>query len=182
MSRNVIETVMGAVVLVIAGGFIMTAYQGRQMQTVKDGYDVMARFDDASGIVTGSDVRVGGVKVGVVKTMELDPKSYRANVTLELGKTISVPTDSSAVIKGDGLLGSKFVSLVPGGSEEMLKQGSEIEFTQSSISLEEMIGKFVFSGGGVDKEKTSDTADAASNGAVAEKKADGGADINLSIP
>ncbi len=181
MSRNVIETVMGAVVLVIAGGFLFTAYQGRQMQSVKDGYGVLARFDDASGIVTGTDVRVGGVKVGVVKSMNLDPKTYRANVTLELARNVAIPTDSSASVRSDGLIGSKFVSLVPGGSDEMLKEGGEIEFTQSSVSLEEMIGKFVFSGGGVDKDKAA-ASGAAPVDAPQEAKKDADADVKLSIP
>ena len=181
MSRNVIETVMGGVVLLIAGGFLITAYQGRQMNTVKDGYVVNAKFDDASGIVAGSDVRVGGVKVGVVDSMSLDNKSYRAIIGLKLSHGVAIPQDSTAIIKGDGLLGSKFVALDPGGSNDMLASGGEIEFTQSAISLEEMIGKFVFSGGGVDgKEKASTQAPEKAEAAGTEaKKTD---DIDLSIP
>jgi phospholipid/cholesterol/gamma-HCH transport system substrate-binding protein len=181
MSRNVIETVMGGVVLLIAGGFLVTAYQGRQLNTLKDGYVVNAKFDDASGIVSGSDVRIGGVKVGVVDTMTLDNKTFRAIVGLKLSHGVDVPADSTAIIKGDGLLGSKFVALDPGGSNEFLKTGEEIQFTQSSISLEEMIGKFMFSGGGVDsKDKASvDAKDKSSAEQNTTKKSD---DIELSIP
>lgn len=175
MSRNVIETVMGGVVLLIAAGFLVTAYQGRQLSALKDGYLVHAVFDDASGIVAGSDVRVGGVKVGVVDSLQLDNKTFRAVVNLKLTQGVGVPSDSTAIIKGDGLLGSKFIALDPGGSEEMLKSNGKIEFTQSSISLEEMIGKFMFSGGGVDgKDAAKD-----SGSADTKKKDDDAVELNV---
>ncbi len=152
MGRNVIETVMGAVVLVIAGGFLYTAYQGRSIGQVTDGVRVTAIFDDVSGIGVGSDVRIGGVKVGVVEEMKLDPKSYRAKLELVLSGTIPVPEDSSASITADGLLGSKFVAMEVGGSDAMLKDGAVIDYTQSSISLERLLGKFIFGGKKDDEE------------------------------
>ncbi len=159
MSRNSIETIMGAVVLVIAAGFLYTAYNGRQLQSVKNGYRINAVFDDVTGIATGSDVRVGGVKVGVVDGLSVDPKTYRAKLVLLVKHDIQMPSDSSATILGDGLMGSKFVALEAGADENMLPEGGLISITQSSVSLEQLIGKFVFSGGGVDKQK-----DAADNG------------------
>lgn len=151
MSRNVIETVMGAVVLVIAGSFLVTAYQGRALNKVNDGYHVRARFENATGVSVGSDVRMGGVKIGIVDALDLDPDRYQAVVGMSIRSGVPLPADSTAAIVGDGLLGSKFVALEPGAEKDMLKDGGEIEFTQSSVSLEEMIGKFVFSGGGVEK-------------------------------
>jgi len=170
MSRNV----MGGIVLLIAAGFLVTVYQGRQLSAVKGGYIVHAKFDDASGIVAGSDVRVGGVKVGVVDSLQLDNKTFRAVVNLKLTQGVNVPSDSTAIIKGDGLLGSKFVALDPGGSEEALKNNGTIEFTQSSISLEEMIGKFMFSGGGVDGKDAAKTA-----GSADTKKKDDAVELNV---
>ncbi len=165
MSRNAIETVMGAVVLVIAGGFLYTAYKGQDVGPEKDGaYHVTAIFDNVAGISDGSDVRVGGVKVGVVDGLTLDPQSFQAQVGLTIAKNYALPKDTTASIIGDGLLGNKFVALQPGADENMLKEGNKITITQSAVSLEELIGKFVFSGGGVDgDDKESDDEGGASD-------------------
>ena len=152
MQKNIVETLMGAVVLVVAGAFLMFAYQKSDVK-VKDGYNITAKFDNASGVTLGSDVRVGGIKVGVVSDLGLDPTTYQAVVTMQVAKGTKLPKDSSAAITGDGLLGGKYVQIVPGGDEAMLAAGENIEYTQSSVNLEEMIGKFVFSGGGADKGK-----------------------------
>ncbi len=152
MQKNIIETLMGAVVLVIAAGFLMFAYQGRSVK-VEDGYSVKANFGNISGISLGSDVRVGGIKVGVVSDMVLDTNTYEAVVTMQIRRTTKLPKDSSAAVASAGLLGEKFVQLTPGSDDKMLAEGGKIEFTQSSVNLEELIGKFMFSSGGVDKKK-----------------------------
>lgn len=160
MSRNVIETVMGGVVLVIAGSFLMTAYESRSINKVDDGYHIDAKFENATGVAVGSDVRLGGVKIGVVDKMDLDTKNYQAVVGMTIRSSVPLPSDSTASIVGDGLLGSKFISLEPGAEEAMLKDGGKVEYTQSSVSLEEMIGKFVFSGGGVEGDDKAPQANA----------------------
>lgn len=165
MARNVVETIMGAVVLVVAGGFLAFAYQNSNVKPI-EGYTVKAIFDSASGIATGSDVRIGGIKVGVVSSMALDPKNYRAVVELQIKAGTEIPKDSSASIIGDGLLGSKYVAIEPGADDTMLKEGQRITLTQSSVNLESLIGKFVFSGGGVDK--NGGDAKAANNPATGE--------------
>jgi phospholipid/cholesterol/gamma-HCH transport system substrate-binding protein len=157
--RNMIETVMGAVVLLIAAAFFIFAYQKSGKGSI-DGYVVNAKFADASGIDAGSDVRIGGIKIGVVEGLELDTKFYEALLDLRIDEHVKLPADSSAAIVSSGLLGSKFVSIEPGGDENMLESGGTIKFTQSSISLEELIGKFVFSGGGVDDGKNKPAAPA----------------------
>lgn len=153
MQKNVLETLIGAVVLAVAGGFLVFAYQGSQVH-VGEGYIVSGKFADVSGVGLGSDVRVGGIKVGVVADLKLDPESYEAVVYMQIGKNTRLPKDSSAAIASSGLLGEKFIQVTPGGEEEMLKNGGKIEFTQSSVNLEELIGKFMFSGGGVDKDSS----------------------------
>ena len=150
MQKNVIETIMGAVVLLVAVFFLSFAYRNSSVR-VDDGYVVSGRFSNAAGITLGSDVRVGGIKVGVVTDMKLDPQSYEAIIFMQVGHTTKMPKDSSAAIVSSGLLGEKYIQLTPGGDEAMLADGGKIEFTQSSVNLEELIGKFVFSGGGVDK-------------------------------
>ena len=160
MANNAIETVMGAVVLAVAGGFLHFAYSNSNVKAV-EGYAVTADFSNITGIGIGSDVRVGGVKVGVVEQVVLDPKTYQAVATMRVDEDVKLPKDSSAAIQSSGLLGDKFVTLQPGAEESSLKDGDRIHLTQSSVSLEELIGKFMFSGGGADKTAAGDGAGAA---------------------
>ncbi len=155
MANNAIETVMGAVVLAVAGGFLYFAYSNSNVKPV-EGYQVSASFSNISGITPGSSVRVGGIKIGVVESLTLDPASFQAIAQLRIDDAIKLPKDSSAAVQSAGLLGEKFLALEPGGDETLLADGDKIAFTQPSVSIEEMIGKFVFSGGGADKngEKT----------------------------
>ena len=149
MKRNLIETLMGAVVLIAALFFVITTYQSSGIR--KDyGYKLVALFDKVDGISAGSDVRVSGIKVGTVVGNELDLGSYRAKITMGLQKDVRVPTDSTAEIVSDGLLGGKYISLVPGADNEMLKDGGSINYTQSSINLEQLIGKVAFGSAGGD--------------------------------
>lgn len=152
MEKNILETLMGAVVLIVAGAFLAFAYEGSQMK-VEEGYVVSGKFANVSGISLGSDVRIGGIKVGVVNNLSLDPKTYDAVVSMQIRRDTRLPTDSSAAVVSAGLLGDKYIQLIPGSDDKMLNDGGKIEFTQSSVNLEEMIGKFMFSGGGVDKDK-----------------------------
>lgn len=150
MGRSVFETIMGALVLVVAAGFMTFAYQSSNLRPV-EGYSLKAKFDTVAGVGLGSDVRIGGIKIGVVSNMALDPETYKAIVTFQIKEGIKIPTDSSAAVVSDGLLGSKYLKIEPGADEKMLASGEAITYTQSAVNLEELIGKMVFSGGGVDK-------------------------------
>lgn len=158
MKRNMLETILGAVVLLVAGFFVVTAYQGGEVE-VEDGYTVSAKFDNITGISVGSDVRIGGIKVGVVTGLDLDEETYLAQANFNIRHTTKLPEDSTASVVSSGLLGGKFVQLAPGAMDEMLADGGQIEFTQSSVSLEELIGKYVFSGGGVDSGSSDSNVD-----------------------
>ncbi len=143
MRRNVIETVMGAVVLLVAIAFVVFAFRSSGLSST-GGYEIRAQFDNASGLAIGTDVRLAGVKVGTVSGQNLDPDSFRANVTLQIDKGIKLPVDSSARIIPDGLLGSNFVALQPGAEDEALQPGGRIEFTQGAINVVELIARFMF--------------------------------------
>lgn len=160
MANNAIETVMGAVVLAVAGGFLYFAYSNSNVKPI-DGYALSAAFSNISGIAPGSSVRVGGIKIGVVESLDLDPKSFQAIAKMRIRNDVKLPKDSSAAVQSTGLIGEKFLALEPGGDEANLNDGDKISFTQPSVSLEEMIGKFVFSGGGADKGGKPATAPAA---------------------
>lgn len=144
MRRNIFETVIGAVVLVVAAWFLYFSYTRSGVRDI-GGYPVTAQFDRIDGIDLGTDVRMSGIKIGTVTGQDLDPATYLAVVTMEVDPRIKLPEDSSAEIASAGLLGSRYIALVPGGSDRMLDAGGRIRFTQSAVSLEQLIGKFMFS-------------------------------------
>ena len=143
MRRNIIETIMGAVVLVVAAAFIVIAFSSGEVQQVS-GYRVVAEFDDATGVSSGSDVRMSGVKIGSVSRIDLDKDTYFANVTMSIDESVQLPTDTSARILSDGLLGNTYVALEPGGAMENLEDGGRISYTQGAVNLIDLLGRFVF--------------------------------------
>ncbi|WP_114391987.1 outer membrane lipid asymmetry maintenance protein MlaD [Oleisolibacter albus] len=143
MRRNVIETVLGAVVLAVAGLFLFFAYTTSHVRAVS-GYTVEARFSSTGGLNAGSDVRISGVKVGTVTQQFLDPQSFQAVIRMQIDQSVQLPVDTSASIASESLLGGRFVALQPGGEEEKLKDGGRIEYTQSAVNLEDLLGRFIF--------------------------------------
>lgn len=144
MQSNFVETLIGAIVVIIAGVFLFYGYTNSGMRSAS-GYQVKAEFDRVDGLASGSDVRLSGIKIGTVVGQAIDPKNYKAVVTMNLSSDVKVPDDSSAKITSEGLLGSNYIALSPGGSEDYLVQGSEINYTQGSIDLMSLIGQAVFS-------------------------------------
>lgn len=151
--RNLAETVTGAVVLVVAVGFLgyAVANSGR---TPVSGYDLHARFDRIDGLSVGADVRVAGVKVGSVVSAGVDPKTYQAEVAFTVQNAVKLPRDSSAEVTSDGLLGGKYISLVPGGDDKLIPAGGTVTITQSAVNVEELLGKFIFSAATLASPKT----------------------------
>ena len=143
MRGNVIEVVMGAVVLVVAALFLFFAYQTSQLRSVS-GYEVTADFERVDGIHQGSDVRVSGIKIGSVVSEQLDPKTFLATIRMSINPTIQLPDDTVAQVTSSGLLGDKYMSLSPGGSDKNIPAGGKIKYTQSSVSLEHLIGQMIF--------------------------------------
>ncbi len=157
MDRTAVETVMGALVLAVAIGFAVFAFRTSNIQT--DGsYPLSARFDNVDGIGIGSDVRVGGIKVGVVSDLTLDQETYEAVMSLRVREGVAIPADSTAAIVSESLLGSRYVDVTPGGDTVVLSAGDIIRFTQSAVNLESLIGRFMFSGGGVSEGSASSNA------------------------
>lgn len=135
----------GAGVLLIAAGFLFyaVAHGGRGAQP--DGMLLTAQFDRIDGLVNGADVRIAGVKVGSVVGSSIDPVSFNAVVGMRVDRSLRLPVDSSAEVSSDGLLGGKYLSIVPGGAERVLAEGGRITETQGSVSLESLLGRFIFS-------------------------------------
>ncbi|WP_137126247.1 outer membrane lipid asymmetry maintenance protein MlaD [Roseomonas sp. HF4] len=144
--RSLAELLTGAVVLLVAGGFLVYAVTGSgRSLTGGPGINLTARFDRIDGLGAGADVRLAGVKVGQVVAQRIDPETFLAVLTLRVDAGLRLPSDTSAEIQSESLLGGKYVALVPGGSERMLAAGGEITITQSAVSLESLLGRFIFS-------------------------------------
>ncbi len=146
MKRNIVESVLGAIVLLVAASFFFWAYARADVGD-PGGYTLVARFDRIDGLDPGGPVRISGIRVGQILSMELDPVSFRALVRLSVARDIELPADSSAQVVSASLLGGKYLAIVPGGDDLMLADGDEIPYTQSSINFEDLIGQFMFSQG-----------------------------------
>ena len=126
------------------------------------GFLLFGNFGETGGLKERAPVVISGVKVGEVATIALND-DYRAKVTLNLDPHLKLPIDTTASIVTSGLLGDRYVSLQPGGDEQLLKSGEEIEFVESAVILERMIGKLIHNtdvGSGNSKKTTSDTESA----------------------
>jgi len=143
MGRNLIETIMGAVVLVVAGMFLVFAYSQAEVKQVK-GYEIKASFASVGGVGTGADVRINGVKVGTVVAEILDPTSFNAILTLTVLPNIKLPADTVATIASSGLIGDSYIKLVPGKATDILAPGGTIVRAVDYKSLEEMVGDLIF--------------------------------------
>jgi phospholipid/cholesterol/gamma-HCH transport system substrate-binding protein len=143
MRKNIIETVMGALVLLVAIGFLVTAFQSTTAGKV-DGYSISMELVDASGVVRGTDVRMAGVKIGTVVDQALDRDTFFANVVMEIDDAIALPVDSKARVLPDGLLGGVYINLEAGSSDETIPAGGEITDSQGPVNVVDLIGKAIF--------------------------------------
>jgi phospholipid/cholesterol/gamma-HCH transport system substrate-binding protein len=154
--RNWAEVAVGAAVLTVAFGFLGFAVSSSGRSTTS-GYTLYADFEHIDGLGVGSEVRLAGVKVGTITSARIDPATFQAVVGFSVANQIKLPKDTSGMITSDGLLGSKYLSLGPGGDTTNLKPGDALTITQGSISIEELLGKFIFSASNlVDQQRKQD--------------------------
>jgi phospholipid/cholesterol/gamma-HCH transport system substrate-binding protein len=147
MSRNWIESIVGAAVLAVAVWFLVFSYQsGGNGSGSGNGYELVAKFTSVAGVPQGADVRISGIKVGEVSGMVLNPATYLAEVRLSMAAGTMVPADSAVAVKSESLLGGKYLAITPGAEDAMLKDGGELLYTQPAVVLEDLIGQAIFSG------------------------------------
>jgi phospholipid/cholesterol/gamma-HCH transport system substrate-binding protein len=158
MNRNMLETVMGALVLGVALIFLAFAYSSAGIRTVS-GYELTAKFDHPDGVKPGTDVRISGVKVGTVTSIVLDPKTFQADVRMTIDGAYKLPVDSEAVIASPSLLGDNIMSLVPGNDDKDIEPGGRINKTESPTSLLSLLSQGLFSAGGGGGGKSQDCGD-----------------------
>jgi phospholipid/cholesterol/gamma-HCH transport system substrate-binding protein len=176
MNRNLLETVMGAVVIVVAVIFLAFAYHSAELRTVS-GYTLNAKFDHIDGVREGADIRLSGIKIGSILATSLDPKTFQAVVKMSIDNTVKLPVDTIATITQNGLLGDQYMSMVPGNSEKTIPEGGEISNTQSAPSLMSLFGQAVFSMSSANKPADGGSSAPAPQGAAPSNlvpKLDGG--------
>ncbi|MFV1972461.1 MAG: outer membrane lipid asymmetry maintenance protein MlaD [Thiohalobacterales bacterium] len=145
MKKMNLEMIVG---LFLLAGFASFSWIAIKMGDIKffmeDSYPVTARFVSISGLKEGAVVELAGVKVGKVSSISLDSSEYEAVVKLDISDQVQLQDDSIASIRTSGIIGDRYIKLTPGGSEEFLTPGGEIVETESSISLEELVSKYIF--------------------------------------
>ena len=145
MKRFNLEMIVGLFLLAGFAGFSWLAVKMGDLDLLRnESYSVSARFLSISGLKEGSAIELAGVNVGKVRRIELDPGEYEAIVHLDIDKSVQLQDDSIASIRTAGIIGDKFIKLTPGGSDIYLEAGDEIDETESSISLEELVSKYIF--------------------------------------
>ena len=132
--------------LFVLGGLLAVFYLSTSLgglsYTGDTGFQLVAIFDDVGGLSQRSPVKISGVKVGQVAEIALD-EDLRARVALDLDPGLELPIDSSAAIRTAGLLGDQFISLEPGAEDELLAPGEIFTYTESALSLDELVGRLV---------------------------------------
>jgi phospholipid/cholesterol/gamma-HCH transport system substrate-binding protein len=144
MNGRAVEILMGTLVLVVAGGFLVFASSMVDVGRVS-GYRVIAEFERADGVSVGTDVRISGIKVGSVVEQSLDKTSYYARIVMNIEPTVKLPEDSSVKVALDGLLGDAYLSIAPGGSDQYVADGGRLENTQGSIDVVSLLSQAIFS-------------------------------------
>lgn len=147
MKNTTVETAIGALVILIAAGFFAFAYTTSGKSSTTGGYRLTAEFDNIAGVNTGTDVRLAGIKVGTVVSQSLNPDNYQAVVTMSIDPKVQLTDDTTAKVTSEGLLGSNFIALDPGGSDVILADGGQITNTQGSVDIWTLISTAMFDSG-----------------------------------
>jgi len=146
-----LEFAVGAFLLLALASLLVLAVSSTngRFGFARDSYELKARFTNLGQLRPMAPVKVGGVTIGQVSEIVLDPQKFDSVVTLDIdNRYADLPIDTSAGILTGGLLGESYVGLQPGGDMEVLKPGEEIAFTTPAVDLIQMVGKYMFGGGG----------------------------------
>ena len=145
MKQARLETIVGFIVIIIALGFFVFAYNVSNVSKGTGGYKLIANFQNIEGITTGSEVKLAGINIGRVDSLTLNDDTYYASIQLLIDDSIKIPADSIAIVSSSGLLGGKYIRINPGASDDNLVNGDKIRFTQSTLNIEDLIGKLMYS-------------------------------------
>lgn len=145
-SSHQIELTAGIFLLLAIAALVFLALHATDRGVVSgDSYELEASFTNVGGLKPRATVSMGGVAVGMVDSIELDPETFEARVTMRIGRDYdNLPEDTSASILTSGILGDQYIGLEPGGSPETLSDGDRILITSSAMVLEQLIGRYMF--------------------------------------
>ncbi|MDE1196319.1 outer membrane lipid asymmetry maintenance protein MlaD [Pseudomonas sp. Bc-h] len=153
MQNRTLETGVGLFLLagILALLLLALRVSGLSASTTNDSYKLYANFDNIAGLTVRAKVTMAGVTIGKVTAIDLDHDTFMGRVTMEVDKRVNnLPSDSTASILTAGLLGEKYIGISVGGDDQLLKDGGTIHDTQSSLVLEDLIGKFLLNSVGKD--------------------------------
>ena len=143
MTKETLHTWVGALVAGAVAVFLVSSYMSDGKAEIEDGYKLSARFGAIDGISPGAQVLLAGIPVGMVIGERFDTSDQSAILTMKIENGVDIPYDSVAMILSDGVFGSKFIKIAPGGEEEYLEHGDEFEYVQDSVIFEELLEKVI---------------------------------------
>ncbi|MBU2786091.1 MAG: outer membrane lipid asymmetry maintenance protein MlaD [Acidithiobacillus ferriphilus] len=146
MEKRAIDWWVGIFVLLGIAALVVLALRVGNLSgfAYNDGYILHANFTNVGSLKARSPVRLGGVTIGEVTHIGMDPKTFMAKVTMRIEPKVKLPTDTGASIYTEGLLGEQYVAVQPGGMPQELKPGGTITMTQSAVNIDQLIGQMVF--------------------------------------
>ena len=143
-NKKSFEAIIGALVLLLCGLFFSHIVKSNESLKQEKYKDVLyAKFNNIEGIKIGTEVKIAGVRVGFVEKTQLDTNTFQVKVKLNVMENLNIPDDSILAVTSSGLLGGKFLNIKPGVGDSVLTNGSSFTSTQSSMNLEDLIGKVV---------------------------------------
>ncbi|PCJ29853.1 MAG: outer membrane lipid asymmetry maintenance protein MlaD [Rickettsiales bacterium] len=145
MKHSAVETLVGFLVILVATGFFIFAYNTSNVAKAANSYAIFANFQNIDGITDGADVKLSGIKVGYVENVTLEEETYFATVKLRIDSNVDIPKDSRAIVSTSGLLGGKYIRINPGPSDYNIPDSGKIIFTQSALNIEDLIAKLMYS-------------------------------------
>ncbi|OQY01356.1 MAG: outer membrane lipid asymmetry maintenance protein MlaD [Desulfobacteraceae bacterium 4572_130] len=145
MKKKIVELYVGIFVIIgLVCSFYLITELGEFDIMGENNYSIYAYFNSVSGLKKNANVEIAGVKIGHVKNIILDTKQYLAKIELNINKNIILSEDVIASVKTSGIIGDKYINLLSGGSEIILKQGDIIFNTESSVDIESLVSKYIF--------------------------------------
>ena len=143
LSSDTLNILVGAGVVLIISAYMVYGYLSDRPGQVDGGYHLTAKFRSIDGVGQGSDVMLAGIPIGKVTGSSFDPQSNTAILNMTIDEMIELPIDSVAMIVSEGIFGSKFVKVSPGGEFDLLEPGDEFEYVQDSVIFEELLQKVI---------------------------------------
>ncbi len=144
MNKNIFETALGLIVIIVAIVFGFKLYEQFNINNQSEKYIVYALFNNSGGIKNGADVRISGVRIGKILNVSLDNENYKAKIKMEISDNIVLSKDSVVEVASDGFIGGKYIRIISGTDTKFVKQNSELTKTKDIVSLEQMLGKLIF--------------------------------------